>query len=229
MTRRTFDQYCPIARALDVVAERWSLLIVRELVLGPKRDTDLRRARPGMWTNLLADRLRQLESAGVVRRRELPPPAARTVYELTERGHQLESVLLALGIWGIPFLDGEGGEVPLSTAVLVGLRAFFRPESTLDADERYELRIGAEELTAVVHHGQLEFRPGTPGTPAATLEADPQALIDLRTGRLGLRAAREKGLIRFEGPPTGVRRLRRAFALEAKPATFTDGPRPVAR
>ena len=97
MTKRTFDQNCPIARSLDVVGERWTLLIVRELVLGPKRYTDLREALPGIWTNLLADRLRQLESAGVIARRELPPPAARTVYELTERGRQLEPVLLALG------------------------------------------------------------------------------------------------------------------------------------
>src|SRR6266566_278422 len=162
MTRRTFDQYCPIARALDVVGERWSLLIVRELVLGPKRYIDLRRTLPGMWTNLLADRLRQLESAGVIRRRELPPPAART-------------------------------------------------------DERYALQVGDETLTAVVQRGRLEFQPGTPDAPAATLQADPQALLDVRTGRRSLTDALDNGLLEFEGQAAAVRRLRRAFALEPKP------------
>jgi DNA-binding HxlR family transcriptional regulator len=222
MTRRTFDQHCPIARALDVVGERWSLLIVRELVLGPRRYTDLRRALPGMWTNLLADRLRQLESAGVVRRRELPPPAARTVYELTERGRQLESVLLDLGSWGIPLLDGERGEVPSTTAVLLGLRAFFRPEVTPSTDERYAVRVGTEALTAMVQHGRLEFRPGAPDAPAAALQADPRALLDIRSGRLSLADALEQGLLRFEGPAAAIRRLRRAFALDAKPATVTQ-------
>jgi DNA-binding HxlR family transcriptional regulator len=217
MTRRTFDQYCPIARALDVVGERWSLLIVRELVLGPKRYIDLRRTLPGMWTNLLADRLRQLESAGVIRRRELPPPAARTVYELTDRGHELEPVLLALGSWGIPLLDAERGAVPLPTAVLLGLRAFFSPQAAARTDERYALQVGDETLTAVVQRGRLEFQPGTPDAPAATLQADPQALLDVRTGRRSLTDALDNGLLEFEGQAAAVRRLRRAFALETKP------------
>jgi DNA-binding HxlR family transcriptional regulator len=108
MTRRTFDEYCPIARALEVVGERWSLLIVRELLLGPKRYTDLRQALPRMWTNLLADRLRHLERAGVIEQVDLPPPAARTVYQLTERGRGLEPVVLGLGRWGIPLLSAVG-------------------------------------------------------------------------------------------------------------------------
>jgi hypothetical protein len=87
----------------------------------------------------------------------LTPPAARTVYELTERGRQLESVLLDLGSWGIPLLNGERGEVPSTTAVLLGLRAFFRPEVTTSTDERYAVRVGPEALTAMVQHGRLEF------------------------------------------------------------------------
>jgi DNA-binding HxlR family transcriptional regulator/putative sterol carrier protein len=216
VTRRTFDQHCPIARALDVVGERWSLLIVRELVLGPKRYTDLRRALPGMWTNLLADRLRQLESAGVVRRRELPPPAARTVYELTDRGRQLETVLLALGGWGLPLLEADREEVPVSTAVLVGLRAFFHPEDALD--ETYGLQIGSEQLTALVRGGRLEFRPGRPEAPAASLRADPAALVEVRQGRLPVPTAVAAGRIRFEGEPAAVGRLRRAFSLSDLPA-----------
>lgn len=217
MARRTFDQYCPIARALEVVGERWSLLIVRELLVGPKRYTDLREALPGMWTNLLADRLRQLQDAGVIRRVELPPPAARTVYELTERGRELESVLLGLGKWGIPLLSGrrrrKKEKAPLSTAVLLGVRAFFQPEAAAKIDERYELRIGEEAFTALVERGRLELRPVPPDRPAATLHADPAALIDLRLGRLDLTSAIERDLLRFDGPDQSVRRLRRAFAL----------------
>lgn len=152
----------------------------------------------------------------------LTPPAARTVYELTERGRQLESVLLDLGSWRIPLLNGERGEVPSTTAVLLGLRAFFRPEVTTSTDERYAVRVGPEALTAMVQHGRLEFRPGAPDAPAAALQADPRALLDIRTGRLSLADALDQGLLRFEGPAAALRRLRRAFALEAKPATVTQ-------
>src|ERR671933_1041184 len=100
MTSRSYDQFCGIARALDLVGERWALLIVRDLILGPKRFTDLRRGLPGIGTNVLAARLKELERGGVIRRRTLPPPAASVVYELTEYGRALEGPLLALGRWG---------------------------------------------------------------------------------------------------------------------------------
>jgi DNA-binding HxlR family transcriptional regulator len=214
VTRRTFDQYCPIARALDVVGERWSLLIIRELLLGPKRYTDLRQALPGMWTNLLAARLQQLETAGVIERVDLPPPAARTVYRLTERGKELEDVVLGLGRWGIPLLSSRRKRnPPLSTAVLLGLRAFFQPGAAPKIDESYEVRIGGDPFTAVVQRGRLDIRPGSPDDPAATLHADLAGLLDVRLGRVDIGTAIETGLLRFEGSNTSVRRLRQAFAL----------------
>src|SRR4051795_12838765 len=100
-TTRTYGDACPIARALDAVGERWALLVVRELLLGPQRFADLRRALPGASSNLLADRLRELESRGVIARRKLPPPAASQVYELTDWGGELEPIVLALGGWGL--------------------------------------------------------------------------------------------------------------------------------
>src|SRR5437763_13541599 len=100
MTSRSYDQFCGVARALDLVGERWALLLVRDLLLGPKRFTDLRRGLPGIGTNVLAARLKELERAGVIARRTLPPPAASVVYELTEYGRALEGPLLALGRWG---------------------------------------------------------------------------------------------------------------------------------
>src|ERR1700759_3416728 len=100
-TIRTYGDACGIARALDVVGERWALLVIRELLLGPQRFTDLRRAPPGASSNMLTDRLRELESTLVVGRRHLPPPAASTVYELTPSGRELEPIILALGGWGL--------------------------------------------------------------------------------------------------------------------------------
>ncbi len=214
MTKRTFDQYCPIARSLDVVGERWSLLIVRELLLGPKRYTDLREALPGMWTNLLAERLRELEAARVIERVELPPPAARAVYQLTERGRELEPVLLGLGQWGIPLLSGRSKDgAPVSTSVLLGLRAFFQPAAAAKVEERYDVRVGGEPFSASVQRGRLELRSGAPDRPAATLYAAPAGLVDIRLGRVDVKTAIKSGLLRFEGPAAGVRRLRRVFSL----------------
>src|SRR4051812_32699293 len=121
-TTRSYADACPIARALDAVGERWALLVVRELLLGPQRYTDLRRALPGASSNLLTDRLRELESHHVLRRRSLPPPAASIVYELTDSGRELEPVLDALGSWGFR-LPRPGPPAHLSaTSVLLFLR-----------------------------------------------------------------------------------------------------------
>jgi DNA-binding HxlR family transcriptional regulator len=99
-TSRSYLDLCPVARTLDVIGERWALLVVRELLLGAQRFSDLRRALPRASSNMLTDRLRELEAHGVVRRRMLPPPAASCVYELTERGRELEPVVDAIGTWG---------------------------------------------------------------------------------------------------------------------------------
>src|SRR5262245_382317 len=102
---RSYGQYCSVAKALDVVGERWTLLIVRELIArGACRYTDLRAGLPGIATNLLADRLRELETAGIVEREEAPPPVAATLFSLTERGRALEPVITALSNWGVPLM-----------------------------------------------------------------------------------------------------------------------------
>lgn len=104
MPRRSYDQYCAVARALDAVGERWSLLIVRELLGGPRRYTDLHADLPGVSTDILATRLKQLEGEGLVERRRLERPANATVYQLTERGAELRPVIEALAAWGTPEL-----------------------------------------------------------------------------------------------------------------------------
>src|SRR6185312_7009995 len=109
---RSYSQYCSVAKALDVIGDRWTLLIVRELLLaGPRRYTDLRNGLPGIATNLLSERLRDLEAAGVVIREDAPPPVASTLFKLTARGEALRPVLRELGLWGIPYMvEGPAAE-----------------------------------------------------------------------------------------------------------------------
>ena len=118
---RSYGQYCSVAKALDVIGDRWSLLVIRELLLqGPCRYTDLRNGLPGIATNLLSDRLRELEAAGLVRREEAAPPVATTLFHLTEAGAQLEPALEALGAWGIRYMTqpADGRRVPQPLAIL---------------------------------------------------------------------------------------------------------------
>src|ERR687884_2186422 len=130
MTARSYRQFCGIARALDLVGERWALLVVRELVLGPKRFSDLREGLPGIATNVLTQRLQQLRRDGVVARRRLPPPAASSVYELTEYGQELVPIMLALGRWGARTMGARSPEQTLRAEWLaVALKAFYQPEA----------------------------------------------------------------------------------------------------
>jgi DNA-binding HxlR family transcriptional regulator len=217
LTRRTYDQYCPIATALDVVGERWSLLILRELLLGPRRYRDLREALPGMWTNLLADRLTHLERHEIIHRVELP---GRTVYELTDDGCRLEPVLLDLGAWGLGRLGSPAPDepVPSSAAVLAGLRAWFRADLAGESHEVYGARVGDLDVALEVTGGQLRIRPAGSTTPKVRLVADPAALLALRRGELRVEEAERSGQLRFEGPRSGVARFRRLFQLGRRAA-----------
>src|SRR3954447_22288039 len=126
--RRTYGQGCGTAFALDVIGDRWALLVVRELVLGPKRFTDLRDGLPGIGPNVLSQRLKELEEAGVIQRRQLPPPAASTVYDLTGWGRELEEIIIALGRWGArsPDMPEEAETQP--EWLMLGLRATYDPD-----------------------------------------------------------------------------------------------------
>ena len=126
---RTYGDGCGVAHALDLVGERWALLVVRDLLLGPKRFTDLRAGLRGASHNVLAQRLRELEQAGVVRRRRLPPPAGSAVYELTDWGRELESILITLGVWGVRSPSFSGDAPVGMDSVLLALRTFFDPDA----------------------------------------------------------------------------------------------------
>src|SRR5918997_6974707 len=137
---RTYGDMCGIARALDVIGERWALLVVRELVLGPKRFTDLRVGLPNASPNVLSQRLRELEAAGVVRRRRLPPPAASKVYELTDWGKELEPVIIRLGRWGARSPSKPRDAVLGVDSLILSFRTMFDPLAADGLEATYELR-----------------------------------------------------------------------------------------
>jgi len=180
---RSYDQYCGIARALDLVGERWAMLVVRELVLGPKRFTDLRRGLPGIGTNVLAARLKELESSGVLARRTLPPPAASTVYELTEYGRELEEVVLAFGRWGAKSMGPRSAQQTLqSECVAVALTAFFRPEAAEDLRATVEFRFEDGTFLAQIDRGSLLIGPAAENGADLSVRTDPETLVGFLAG-----------------------------------------------
>src|SRR5947207_6612840 len=174
--RRTYGDRCGIARALDVVGERWALLVVRELLLGPKGFTDLRVGLPHLSPDVLTVRLRDLERAAVVRRRKLAPPASSWVYELTEWGRELEPAVLALARWGsrAPFPGGDAG-IGIDSVVLA-LMTMFDPGGAEGLEASYELRLGEERFHARVAGRRLEVARGEATEPDAIIETDPATL-----------------------------------------------------
>ncbi|MEM8903887.1 MAG: helix-turn-helix domain-containing protein [Actinomycetota bacterium] len=151
MARRTYAQFCPAARLLDLVGERWTLLVLRELLVGPMRWKDLDDALPGIGPTLLSQRLRDLEAAGYVRRIDLPPPAARTVYELSGSGRDLEPVLMALGRAGVPLLDEPTDDQPLLERVLrFGVKSMLVTEALDDRELTVALDLDELQVTLAI-------------------------------------------------------------------------------
>lgn len=180
---RSYRQFCGLARALDLVGERWALLVVRELALGPKRFTDLLGGLPGVSTNVLSARLRELERGDVIRRRFLPPPAASAVYELTEYGRELEPAMLALGRWGARSLGTRGGEQAFRSHWLaLALKAFFHPEAARGVNAVYEVRLRDGAFTLRVRNRAVEVVPGSADRADLVLEVDDDALVALLAG-----------------------------------------------
>lgn len=216
---RTYGDRCGVARALDVVGERWALLVVRELLLGPKRFSDLRGGLPGVSADVLSQRLRDLEEAGVVRRAKLPPPASTRVYELTDRGWELEPVILGLGRWGsgAPVPPGEP-ELGIDAAV-IALKTLFEPAAAEGLSESYELNLDQQRFRVGVADGQLELARGLVERPAATIATDPATLAAVLWHGRGLAEAKRAGDIAIAGSSQAAGRFLRLFPLP--PATKT--------
>ena len=206
-TTRSYRDACPIARALDLIGERWALLVVRELLFGAQRFSDLSRALPGASTNMLTDRLRELEAHGVVRRRVLPPPAACSVYELTDRGRELEPLLNALGEWGSAEPRSASSSLT-ATSVLLFLRGSARAHHSSPTDT-YRLQLGDRVWTVSTESGQLEIKAEDHAAPAASLRTDPETLNALLLDPDGLDTAIAAGAVHIEGRLSSLRRLLR--------------------
>jgi DNA-binding HxlR family transcriptional regulator len=228
---KRFDQYCPIAHALSLVGERWALLVVRELLRGPKRYTDLAAGLPGIGTNVLATRLRELEAAGVVDRRKLPPPAASTVYELTEYGAGLEEVLHAVARWGARSLGLPRREDDLTPDW--GLSAFpalLYPERARGVTETYVVRIDDDVFTVHLENGRLRTELGAVDGADLDLATDMATFFALASGEYPPEEALAEGRVRIEGDPETLARVFRIFSFAprlAESATADEGPRLV--
>jgi DNA-binding HxlR family transcriptional regulator len=212
---RSYKQYCAIAKALDVIGDRWNLLIVRELLLqGACRYTDLHNGLPGIATNLLAERLRELEREGIITREEAPPPIATTLFRLTPRGQELETTLFELGRWGAPLMTEpdeqdayRGHWLAFPISLLVSDRTPDQPPVTI------ELRTDEDAITVETRGGRVHAHPGAAEKPDLILTGPPQVLIGVLTGELSLTTARARGLqtqgnakilARFRPEPAGA-------------------------
>lgn len=213
MTTRSYNQYCGLAYALDMVGERWTLLIVRELVAGPRRFKDLMVGLCDVSTNLLTERLKSLEQNKIIQRRVLPPPAASTVYELTPLGQALEPALLELGKWGSQFMPPMTSETPLLHLGSYALTpmTFFRGDEAGDVDEIYEIHVDGETLQFHIVGGTIHVQqgvmPGIGREVSVALYAPMQIYIGLLAGAIDPAEAVDAGLIRVEGDLSALRRF----------------------
>jgi DNA-binding HxlR family transcriptional regulator len=211
--KRAYLDGCATAHALDLVGDRWALLVVRELLLGPKRFTDLRTGLPGAAPTVIAQRLRDLETAGVVRRRTLGPPAASKIYELTDWGLELEPVVIALGRWGgrSPTMPHEA---PLSIdALVLALRTLFSPTAAQGLTGSIGLRFGLDEFVAAVSDGRFHIHRGDAATADATIVADSATVNAIIWNGHDLDDAIGEGALQVDGDVALVRRFRHLFPL----------------
>jgi DNA-binding HxlR family transcriptional regulator len=212
-TKRTYGDRCGVARALDLVGERWALLVVRELLLGPKRFTDLRAGLPQVGPDVLSQRLRELEGAGIVARRTLDPPAGSRIYELTERGRELEPVVIALGRFGsvAPFPPGDA-QIGVD-ALMIALKSLFAPSAADGLEASYELRFGEQRFRVRVADGRLDLARGGADAPDATIETEPGTLATVLWHGRKIDEARRSGDLAIEGDGPAVARFLGLFPL----------------
>lgn len=211
--KRTYNDLCGLSHALELVGERWAILVLRELSYGPKRFTDLRSGLPSASPNVLSQRLRELETHGIVRRRTLAPPAASKVYELTEWGRELEPTLRSLGRWAArsPHFPESGHFSPSSLAM--NLETMFLPDRASGLDATLELRLGDDAFKLRISGGELVVERGEADDADAVITTDPMTLIGILYYDEDLKAAEKAGAISIEGDREAVLRLPDLFEL----------------
>lgn len=207
----SYGQYCALAKALDLVGDRWTLLIVRELLgRGPLRYTDLRDGLPGIATNLLANRLRDLEKSRIIRKEAAPPPIATSLFHLTPRGEALRSAILELGRWGAPLLaDAPESDVFLGQWLAWPVELYLRDRQPAHAPTTIQLQVGDEPVVIETGNGEIRTRAGRAERPDAVLRGPRGLVVAALMGSLPLDQARAYGL-QFEGDPVTLQRLQPA-------------------
>jgi DNA-binding HxlR family transcriptional regulator/putative sterol carrier protein len=207
-----YSQYCALARALDVAGDRWTLLIVRELAPGPRRFTDLIDGLPGISRKLLTDRLRALESDGIIARKELPPPAARQVYTLTDDGGDLATAMGPLMAWGVRRLgERRPGDTFRARWPALAMAALADREAAKGVSETYQFLIGDAAFRFTVDDGSVELRDGRAEDAADTWTTDQETWADIATGKRFSRAF-ATGALTVAGDPQAAKRLRKIFS-----------------
>lgn len=226
MARRTYNQFCGLSRSLDIVGERWTLLIVRELMSGPKRYTDLAERLDGIGTSLLASRLRQLEDDGVVRRAELPPPAASLVYQLTPSGKDLAAAMMPLALWGLRHHLGatRAPDQAFRAEWTLGFVAqLIDPQAAAGVRATYEFHIEDSVAQLVVDDGRVTVTPGLAVDGAdVTVTVDLPTVVDIALGRFDPASALRDGKAAATGDPEAVRTLLR-LVPQVTPLTSDAG------
>lgn len=211
--RRNYDDGCAAAHALDLVGDRWALLVLRELLLGPKRFTDLRAGLPAISANVLSQRLTDLEKAGVVRRRKLAPPAASRVYELTDWGKEIEPIVLGLAHWGARSPLFHRGAPIGADAFMLSLKAMFSPAYGTLFDKVVQLAFADETFHVRVVDGSLDINRGAAPDAHVFLHSDPQTMLGLAYGKHDLAGAASAGKFSYSGDEQIVIAFLSMFAL----------------
>jgi DNA-binding HxlR family transcriptional regulator/putative sterol carrier protein len=209
---RGYGEFCGLARALELVGGRWALLIVRDLLTGPKRFGELQEGLPGIPTNVLTSRLRELEEAGIVERRLQGRPGGGVVYELTDYGRELEDAVLRLGYWGAKTLGRpKTGDFISMSSLALALRGAFHPEKARGPQRLYEVRIDGKSLLIEVKNRQASFPAASPKEPDLVVEAPAEVVSELLSGATDVDAATTSGHLLLDGDRADARRLFEMF------------------
>lgn len=213
MSARRYGQFCGVTRALEIVGERWALLIIRDLLVSPKRFTDLRQGLPRIPTNILSTRLKELEEAAVVRRRVLPRPSGAVVYELTEYGQELDGIVMALGRWGAQRLGEPGPEdIVTEDSMIMAMRSTFHPEAAVGRNVRYQLNLGQIVIHMDIDNGNLTVGSGEGPDRDVVIEAGP-AIKALMAGEITPDEALADGSVKVTGDPDLLKQFAETFYI----------------
>jgi DNA-binding HxlR family transcriptional regulator/putative sterol carrier protein len=229
MPEHRYQQYCALARALDIAGDRWTLLIVRELAPGPRRFTDLIDGLPGISRNLLTQRLRALERDGIIARQELPPPAARQVYELTDDGRDLAAAMAPLIAWGARRIgERKSGESFRARWPAVAMAGLADREAAKGISESYQWLVGDTAFHFAVNEGSIELHDGRAHDPAVVLTLDEETWAEIASGKTAFSSATATGALTIDGDPQAAKRLRKIFSrnhMFAQAKATIDGGR----